>query len=510
MVGQHSSAGGMAALVSSMEIQVAVATFIASFATIKLFRYFQSNNNAAPGPWGYPVLGHLPLLGTEPHVTFQKLRMKFGDVFRIQLGTWPALVINGKKAIKEALVEQGDAFSGRPQFYTTSSSVLYDGQGVSFSQFSQDYLRHRKMANKVLATFANAKSNPMEEAIHREIDTVVDSFASKRGTSFCPHDDVFLAAGSIIYQICYGRQEDIRERTDFTDFILQSKEFTETVSTGNPIDIFPWLRFVIPWTLTNFRRLIKKFIESRKKKVEEHVTTFDRNHLRDATDGFVDIVDSNSEDVQVLGSARIFSTIDDLFGAGFGTVATTMEWATMYMADNPQVQAKVQQEIDDVVGPSRRPTLEDRGKMVYTEACIHEIMRITALAPLSLPHYTTTDITFQGYSVKKDTVVFINLYSMSHDPDVWGDPEVFRPERFLDSSGQINKALLEEFLPFATGRRKCLGEFLGRMEIFLFFTGLLQKCSFSRPPEVAEYDYGVGVGFVRNPKPFDVQVTLRY
>ncbi|XP_046368570.2 cytochrome P450 1A1-like [Haliotis rufescens] len=499
----------MAALVSSTEIQVAVATFIASFATIKLFRYLTSNDKPAPGPWGYPFLGHLPLLGKEPHVTFQNLRKKFGDVFRIQLGSWPALVINGKEAIKEALVDKGDAFSGRPQFFTTSSAVLCDGPSLGFGTFNQEYIRHRKIANKVLAAFANAKSNPIEEAIYREVDTVIDAFASKRGRSFCPHDEVFLATGCIIFQICYGRQEDVRDSKDFTEFILQSKDITEAVSTGNPIDVFPWLRFVIPWTLSKFRKLIKHSIDSRRRKVEEHRNTFDPNHLRDATDGFLEIVNSNGEDVQVLGSGRIFSTIDDLFGAGFGTVANTMEWATLYMADNPEVQAKVQQEIDDVVGQSRRPTLEDRGKMVYTEACIQEIMRIIALVPLSLPHYSTTDTTFQGYTIKRDTIVFINLYSMSRDPDVWGDPDVFRPERFLDSSGQINKALLGEFLPFATGRRKCVGEFLARMEIFLFFTGLLQKCSLNRPPDIAEYDYGVGVGFVRCPKPFDVQVTLR-
>ncbi|XP_071079113.1 cytochrome P450 2B15-like [Haliotis cracherodii] len=181
----------------------------------------------------------------------------------------------------------------------------------------------------------------------------------------------------------------------------------------------------------------------------------------------------------------------------------------LLMAAKPTVQRRVQEELDDVVGSGRRPSILDRGQLVYTAAVLHEINRFVALTPLSLPHLTTTDTNLGRYSINKNTVIFINLYSMSHDPEVWGGPHVFRPERFLDASGQINKFLLEEFLPFSTGRRKCLGESLARNELFLLFTGILQKCSILQPPEVKEYSMDANNGLARQCLPYQVQVQLR-
>ncbi|XP_046363738.2 cytochrome P450 1A1-like [Haliotis rufescens] len=484
----------------STEAQVFVVTFLVSAALIKVVKSL-TPSHTPPGPWGVPVLGTLPFFGKEPNVTFTEMWQKYGNVFSIKLGSWPAIVVNGREAIREALVEKGDIFSSRPKFFTTSFS---NGTSVSFSEFTDDYKFHRRNALGALSMFANAKKNPIERIVNDEVDFVDNSFKKHNEQPFNPHDYIFIAAGSVIYQICYGVQEDVRENKDFVEFILNVKKFTNFVSTGNPFDALPWLRHFMRDKYRQFKDLLSLSKSQRMKKIKEHEETFQETDIRDVTDRLLQLSNQGHLDKETLQT-----TLADFFGAGFVTIATTTEWTLLLMAAHPEIQDKVLAEIDEVVGSERKPTLADRGKMTYTEAVIHESMRLTSISPLAIPHLAMEDTWLQGYHIKKGTVAFINLYSMSQDKNVWGDPEVFRPERFLDEFGQIRRSLLEEFLPFSIGRRRCLGEFLARMEVFLLITGTLQKYRLQKPADVDRYSLQASFGLVRMPKPFQIVAIPR-
>ncbi|XP_072475650.1 vitamin D 25-hydroxylase isoform X3 [Notamacropus eugenii] len=143
---------------------------------------------------------------------------------------------------------------------------------------------------------------------------------------------------------------------------------------------------------------------------------------------------------------------------------------------------QVHKEIDLIVGPNRMPSLEDKSQMPFTEAVLHEVLRFCNVVPMGIFHATSQDTVVRGYSVPRGTTVITNLYSVHFDKKYWKDPEVFSPERFLDSHGQFVKK--EALIPFSLGRRHCLGEQLARMEMFLFFTSLLQRFHLHFPPEV--------------------------
>ena len=101
----------------------------------------------------------------------------------------------------------------------------------------------------------------------------------------------------------------------------------------------------------------------------------------------------------------------------------------------------------------------------------------------------------------------ICLYSLFQDKDHWGDPEVFRPERFLDPEGKLVKD--EWMIPFGAGKRACLGEILARSTLFLFFTTLLQEFTFTIPegdPIPSKIPLS---GITIAPQPFRVKVTKR-
>ena len=138
--------------------------------------------------------------------------------------------------------------------------------------------------------------------------------------------------------------------------------------------------------------------------------------------------------------------------AGMETTASTLCWALLYLLHNPGVQQMLHQVLDQVIGPDGLPELEDKNDLSYLEAIITETLRITSLVSLSLPHKTKVDTTLQGYSIPKGTTVLTNLWSFHHDPDIWDNPDAFRPEQFLDEEGDFVPPDTDRFLSFSAGR----------------------------------------------------------
>ncbi|XP_067323961.1 cytochrome P450 2J1-like [Anolis sagrei] len=151
------------------------------------------------------------------------------------------------------------------------------------------------------------------------------------------------------------------------------------------------------------------------------------------------------------------------------------------MAIYPEIQARVQSEIDSVIVQSRPPAMADRDNLPYTNAVIHEIQRISNILPLSVPRLATNNTEIAGFHVPKGTILICNMASVLFDKDEWDTPQKFNPNHFL-SNGQFR--IREAFIPFSAGKRACLGERLARMELFLFFTALIQKLSFQAPKGV--------------------------
>ncbi|KAJ4928788.1 hypothetical protein JOQ06_004413 [Pogonophryne albipinna] len=161
---------------------------------------------------------------------------------------------------------------------------------------------------------------------------------------------------------------------------------------------------------------------------------------------------------------------------------------------------QVQEELSRVIG-SRQAQVEDRKSLPFTDAVIHETQRLANIVPMAIPHKTSQDVTFQGHFIKKGTTVYPLLTSVLCDETEWEHPRSFYPAHFLDKDGKFIKR--DAFMPFSAGRRVCLGESLARMELFIFFTSLLQHFRFTPAPGVSEdeLDLTPRVGFTLNPSP---------
>jgi cytochrome P450 len=125
--------------------------------------------------------------------------------------------------------------------------------------------------------------------------------------------------------------------------------------------------------------------------------------------------------------------------------------------------------------------MSDKGMMPYMEAVTLEVMRFSSMVPFSIFHKTLADVEVGGYNIPKDTMVIPNLYDCHFDAEYWGDPQIFRPERFLSSDGRT-VIRSERMVGFSLGKRICIGEKFARAEIFLFGTLLCQQFQFDFDP----------------------------
>ncbi|XP_052765377.1 cytochrome P450 1A1-like [Mya arenaria] len=491
-------------------VSVLILTFLANLLIVNAFRQ-RKTKRYANGPWGLPIIGHLPFFGQSPPETFAKWRAQYGDVFRIRLGSWNAVIVNGYNAVKEAS-EKDDDFSGRPAFVTQDVLKSVNGDvSLAFGPFNDTYLYHRKLTAIALRMFTNRGDNLTEELIIEESNRLVDTLLQKAGESTERNvkPDIQFAVGSIIYQILYGRGKQLDIENDLKRMVEGTNEFTKFTGNGNPFDVMPWLQYVMPGRVKEFKSILSEGVGMRLQQVQEHLETYSESNIRDVADALIaaDIGENDATGPRITRS-RILTTLADLQGAGFDTTNKSLQWLTLYMASYPEVQERVHDEIDDVIGSEKHIRYSDHNKLVYTEATYYEVMRKAAIAPFGLPKCATTDTTLDGFNVDKNTVVFFNLHSISHDKVFWGDPEEFRPERLITKDNTLDTAKCGHILPFGLGRRKCVGEFLAKKEIFILFATLMQRCKIVNP-EGETYDLQAVPGLVYSPKDFKVLVQER-
>ena len=142
------------------------------------------------------------------------------------------------------------------------------------------------------------------------------------------------------------------------------------------------------------------------------------------------------------------------------------------------------------------------------------MLRLVAIVPFGLPHATRSDVIVDGYVIPSGTVVLTNLWSAGRDPRVWPEPDRFQPERFLrrtlDGATEIDRRLTRRFYPFGSGRRKCVGEKLGRTQILYSFAWIMRHFSLRIANDSAPRDPHPAVfGDVMKPAPYYIQVEPR-
>ncbi|XP_078251790.1 uncharacterized protein LOC144591607 [Rhinoraja longicauda] len=470
--------------------------------SLSLLLYFRRGSkcpgalNLPPGPPPLPIIGHLHLLDLKkPHEGLMELSEKYGPIFSIKLGTMKAVVLTGYETVKDALINHPDVFGGRA--HVPIFEDVANGHGIIFGH-GDSWKQMRRFTVSTLRDFGMGRKT-IEDKITEETHFLIKMFESHKGQEFNPTFKLNAAVANIICSIVFG------DRFDYDDerFNILVKGSNENIQlAGSPTiqiyNAFPILGFLLgsrKKLLQNTRSncgIINNFIN-------ENDQTLDANNPR----GFVDVFllkqrQESGNPNTYFHEKNLLHTTVNLFGAGMETTSTTLRWAMLLMMKYPHVQEKVHEEIISIIGSERSPRAEDRTSLPYTNAVIHEVQRFGNIVPMNFMHSTTADVNFQGYFIPKDTPVIPLLTSVLFDKTQWENPRDFNPSNFLDADGKFVKR--DAFAPFSMGRRACAGESLARVELFLFFTTLIQKFRFQVPPNVNNLELVSGVGFTSFPK----------
>ncbi|NXX34748.1 CP1A4 protein, partial [Nicator chloris] len=483
---------GSPGAVSATEVLLVAAAFCLVLVLLQwLQRPVPAGLRRPPGPRGYPLLGNVLELRKDAHLALTRLSRRYGDVLEVRIGTRPVLVLSGLDTIRQALVKQGEDFMGRPDLY--SFRYISDGQSLAFSPDSGEVWKAlRKLAQSALKSFSVAPSPTssssclLEEHVSKEAEYLVTKFLQlmEEEKRFEPYRYLVVSVANVICAMCFGKRYE-HEDQELLSLVNLGNEFGEVAAGGHPADFIPVLRYLPSRTLELFKDVNRRFSVFVQKNVQEHYSSFHKEHIRDITDSLIEHCQEKSagEDAHgQLSNEKIIHIVNDLFGAGFDTVATALSWSLMYVALYPDVQKRIQEELDQTIGRERRPRLSDRGTLPYTEAFILEMFRHSSFVPFTIPHSTTKATVLNGYYIPKDRCVFVNQWQVNHDETLWKEPSAFKPERFLTAAGELSRAESEKVLAFGLGKRRCIGEAIGRWEIFLFLTTLLQQLHFSLRP----------------------------
>ncbi|XP_036399230.1 cytochrome P450 2D3-like [Megalops cyprinoides] len=469
-----------------------------------LFRT-QRPKNFPPGPRPVPVFGNLLQLNLiNPINDLQKLAGRYGKVFSLYIGSRPAVVISGAQAMKEALVTRSVEFAGRPQDLMVNH--VTKSKGVILANYGSRWREHRRFALTTLRNFGLGKHS-MEERILGEIRHISSCLEKNAGKSMVPHHLFSNATSDIICSVIFGSRYEHEDEV-FQALITKMEELTKI--TNGPwamlYDTLPLLRNLpLP-----FRKAFQNYYS-----IQEHVLGIVKQHKktripgqpRDFTDCYLDELEKQGESGSSFDESQMVALLMDLLLAGTDTTSNTLLTAFLYLMTHPDVQKRCQREIDTVLGEKEQASYEDRHRMPYMQAMIHEVQRVADTVPLSVFHATTKDTQLMGFDIPKGTLIIPNLSSVLSEESQWKFPHDFNPENFLNQQGEFVKP--EGFMPFSVGPRMCLGEGLARMELFLILVTLLRRFQFVWPEDGGVPDYTPVFGVTQTPKPYRMGIRLR-
>ncbi|NWH66221.1 CP1B1 protein, partial [Geococcyx californianus] len=462
-----------------------------------------------PGPFSWPLVGNALQLGRLPHLAFGRLARRYGTVFQLRLGHRRVVVLNGEVAIRRALVSSGARFAGRPDF--PSFELVSGGRSVAFGSCSPQWRARRRLAHNALR--ARSTAAEVERHVVAEAGDLIRLFlrCSQDGAYFEPSPLLVVANANVLCALCFGRRYSHTD-SEFTALLGRNDRFGQTVGAGSMVDVLPWLlRFPNPVRsiFHDFQALNQELHSFVHTKVAQHRQTFNPRILRDISDVMIAAVEHGERFPEDLGPEDVDGAMTDIFGAGQDTTSTALSWVLLLLLKHPQLQQNIHAELDRVVGRSRLPTAEDRPNLPLLEAFIYETLRYSSFVPITIPHATTEDVELEGFHIPKGTVVFINQWSVNHDCSKWPDPHRFDPTRFLDAQQHLDRDRASSVMIFSTGQRRCIGDQLSKLQLFLFTAILLHQCSFhANPAENLTMDCVHGLAL--KPRPFTVTVRQRH
>eukprot|EP01018_Ginkgo_biloba_P006202 Gb_19800 [translate_table: standard] len=454
-----------------------------------------------PGPSGWPVMGNLPLLGKMPHHSLHRLARQFGPIMYLKLGTTHTVVASSPGIAKEFLKTNDANFANRPG-NAGAKYMAYDSNDLVWAPYGPRWRMLRKVCN--IHLFAGKALDDFQAVREEEVRLMVTSIAQhqRQGQGAVNLGEVLnVCTANVLGQIMLSKrvfESQGSEAGEFREMVLELMVLAGVFNIGDFVPSLAWMDL--------------QGVQAKMKKLHQRFDDFFGRILREHQNGhgspadFLSVLLSlrNNADGEggQLTDTDMKALLLDLFTAGTDTSSSTVEWAITELIRHPDMMAKCRDEIDTVVGRTRKLKEADIQNLSYLQAVVKETFRLHPSTPLLLPRMAGEACEVGGYHIPKDTRLMVNVWGMGRDPDVWEKPLEFDPDRFWLQNTHIDMRGTDfELIPFGAGRRICAGFNMGiRMVQFMLAT-LLHSFDWSLPdgqtPQTLNMEEAFGITLQR-------------
>ncbi|CAN6207815.1 unnamed protein product [Urochloa humidicola] len=434
-----------------------------------------------PGPWQLPVIGSLHhLRGSLPHHALRDLSLRYGPLMFLKFGEVPVVVASTPDAAKEILKTQDAVFSTRP-LSLTMKIITKNGAGIVWSPYGNHWRQLRKICMVELLSVKRVQTfQPIREEEARRLVMAV-STATTPLVNLSKLIAVYVADASV-HAILGSRFKDRDTLLRYVD------EAVELAGGSTLIDLFPSSRLVRALCRQAlrkaevYRETVFAFMDGVIREHQERRALGEGGRQEDLIDVLLRIQGEGNLQFP-LTMHIIEAVIFDLFGGGTETAATTLQWAMAELLRNPVVMSKAQAEVRRVFIGQKKISEERLRELSYLHLVIKETLRLHTPGPLLMPRECQEQCQIHGYDVPKGTMVLVNAWAISRNPEFCDAPDTFCPERF-QGDGRDFKGNDFDYIPFGAGRRICPGMAFGLANMELALANLLFHFDWSLPEGV--------------------------
>ncbi|CAI4223962.1 unnamed protein product [Auanema sp. JU1783] len=437
-------------------------------------QFYWRRRHLPPGPIPLPIVGNLhTLLRFEPgYAAFEKWSKEYGPVYTFWLGSKAMVMITDYEIIKETFIRNGDDFADKYDFGEMTTE--YRGGKYGVVDTNGDFWRdHRRFTLHQLRDLGLGK-NAMEERVLIEVEELTKSLLQKKNGRVEKMQDIIdIGVGSIINQLLFGYRFDENCRDEFMtlkDLLsdqmrLFGKPQFLVISAFPKVAKLPYFKGMMDEVLLG-RDKIFEFLNKQIAAHMEDMKNRDSEEPTDFTEAFLEERKNREKkgDFSSFCHLQLLNMCFDLWTAGMETTSNTLTWCLVYVMNHPDVQKKMHEEMDKIIGSDRVITMSDKNQLPYVNAVINETQRLANLLPINLMHLVRKDCVMNGHSVKAGSGIIAQISSVLYDEKIFPEPYKFKPERFIDE--------------------QCLGEGLARMELFLFAANAFNRFKFEPDGEV--------------------------
>ena len=413
----------------------------------------------APAAPGFPVLGQLPAIQRDVLGAFERAS-RHGDVVRMDFPRPTAFLLNHPDAVRHVLVDAHRTYGKNTRGYRVLSLAL--GAGLVTSQ-GATWRRQRRIAQP---SFHPQRLGRFLPVMNAAVLRMLDGWASGRDEAVDVDAEMMRLTLEIVGRCLLS-----------TDLSADSDEVGGAITTVLHEVAHRMLHpFGAPYGWPTPRNLRMRAALGRMHRLVDRIIAQRRRSGEAPEDLLTSLMTARDPETgEAMDDLQLRDEVMTMVSAGHETTANALSWALHFLAGRPRVRARLEAEIDEVLGDEAMVGEDTLARLTYCEAVLKEAMRLRPPVWM-LARSAESDDRVLGYRIPQGSYVFVCMYTLHRDPRFWRDPGVFEPERFLGERGRSIPRHL--YLPFSGGPRICIGAAFAMMEAKILLAQMVRRVRF--------------------------------